>query len=419
MRRNVYTVGQVNAYIKNMFTQDFMMNRIYIKGEVSNCKYHTSGHIYFTLKDETGTMACVMFSSQRKGLAFRLEEGQKVIALGTVNVYERDGKYQLYAKEIVLDGTGDLYRRFHELKQQLEEMGMFSEEYKQPVPKYCQKIGVVTAPTGAAVQDIRNIAGRRNPFVQLILYPAQVQGQGAAESIVRGIRMLDACGMDVIIVGRGGGSIEDLWAFNEECVARAIFECNTPVISAVGHETDFTIADFVADLRAPTPSAAAELAVFEIEQIEQRMRDMHEWLVQKIRGCTDAAWERYEKARMRLGYLSPEHQLRQKQQYAAELEEKLRTAMAQRLQKSRHRLELYAGRLEGLSPLAKLSRGYAFVTDEGGKALVSVDQTKKGGLLALQIKDGEVLARVEEKKKTERVMEGGGEKAGKDAGGVF
>lgn len=403
MRRNVYTVGQVNHYIKNMFTQDFMLSRIYMKGEVSNCKYHTSGHIYFTLKDETGAIACVMFSSQRKGLAFRLEEGQKVIVLGTVSVYERDGKYQLYAREIVLDGTGELYQRFNQLKQQLEEMGMFSEEYKQPIPKYCQTVGVVTASTGAAIQDIRNIASRRNPYVQLILCPAQVQGAGAAESIVKGIEMLDAYGVDVLIVGRGGGSIEDLWAFNEEIVARAIFECETPVISAVGHETDFTIADFAADLRAPTPSAAAELAVFEIEQIEQKMNDIKEWLAKKMRSRTDALWEQYDKAKMRLNYLSPEHQLRQKQQYAAELDEKLRAAMEQKVLKKRHQLELYVKRMEGLSPLAKLSRGYVFAADKDGHALVSVEQAEPGDLLTLHAKDGEISARVETKNTIERM----------------
>ena len=225
MMRNVYSVGQVNAYIKNMFTQDFMLNRIYVKGEVSNCKYHTSGHIYFSLKDESGMIACIMFAGQRGGLPFRMREGQQVIVLGNITTYERDGKYQLYAKEIILDGAGALYERFEALKQELGEMGMFAEEYKQPIPKFARTIGVVTAPTGAAIRDIINVAGRRNPYVQLLLYPALVQGEGAAASIVEGIAALEKKGVDLIIVGRGGGSIEDLWAFNEEIVARAIFEC--------------------------------------------------------------------------------------------------------------------------------------------------------------------------------------------------
>ena len=239
--RNVYTVKQVNAYIKNMFTQDFMLNRIYIKGEVSNCKYHTSGHLYFSLKDESGTIACVMFAGQRSGLSFRMQEGQQVIVLGSVSVYERDGRYQVYAKEIVLDGAGLLYEKFIKLKKELEEMGMFAPEYKKPIPKYVRTVGVVTAPTGAAVRDIINITRRRNPYVQILLYPALVQGDGASESVVRGIRALEEAKVDVMIVGRGGGSIEDLWAFNEENVARAVFECSVPVISAVGHETDTTI----------------------------------------------------------------------------------------------------------------------------------------------------------------------------------
>ena len=281
--RNVYSVKQVNSYIKNMFTQDFMLNRIYVKGEVSNCKYHTSGHIYFSLKDESGTLACIMFAGQRAGLTFRMREGQQVIVLGSVTTYERDGKYQLYAKEIILDGAGLLYEKFEALKKELEEMGMFAPEYKQPIPFYAKRIGIVTAPTGAAIRDIMNIASRRNPYVQLILYPALVQGKDASESIIKGIGMLEAKGVDLIIVGRGGGSIEDLWAFNEESVARAIFNCAVPIISAVGHETDTTIADYVADLRAPTPSAAAELAVTEYSRLEETMYDYEVQLKRNLR----------------------------------------------------------------------------------------------------------------------------------------
>lgn len=268
---SVYSVSQVNTYIKNMFAQDFALNRIQVKGEVSNLKYHTSGHIYFTLKDGGSALAAVMFAGRRAaGLKFRMQEGQQVIVRGSIEVYERDGRYQLYAKEIEPDGTGDLYRRFVELRDRLEEMGMFAGEYKQPIPRYARTVGIVTASTGAAIRDIMNISARRNPYVQLVLFPAQVQGEGAVPSIVKGIEVLDRMGLDVIIVGRGGGSIEDLWAFNEEAVARAIFACRTPVISAVGHETDVTIADYVADLRAPTPSAAAELAVFDYAQFEGR-----------------------------------------------------------------------------------------------------------------------------------------------------
>ena len=252
-----YTVTEINQYIKNMFIKDPYLNHIYVKGEVSNCKYHTSGHIYFTLKDNQGQLACVMFAGQRRGLTFRMEEGQSVIVLGSVSVYERDGKYQLYANQIVLDGQGALYERFEKLKKDLEAEGLFDKAHKKPIPSYPKRVGIGTASTGAAIQDIINISKRRNPYIQLILYPALVQGAGAPESIVRGIKALDKLRPDVIIVGRGGGSIEDLWAFNEEIVARAIYSCNTPIISAVGHETDVTIADYVVDLRAPTPSAAA------------------------------------------------------------------------------------------------------------------------------------------------------------------
>ena len=257
MAGSIYSVAQVNSYIKNLFVQDFLLNRISVRGEVSNCKYHTSGHIYFTLKDKSGTLSAVMFAGQRKGLTFQLQEGQQVVVTGSIDIYERDGRYQLYAREIKRDGVGDLFERFQKLRDELEEMGMFAAEYKKPIPKYAKTIGIVTASTGAAIHDIINITARRNPYVQLILYPALVQGQDAKFSIVNGIRTLDSMGLDVLIVGRGGGSMEDLWAFNEEIVARAIFECETPVISAVGHETDVTIADYVADLRAPTPSAAA------------------------------------------------------------------------------------------------------------------------------------------------------------------
>ena len=285
--KNIYSVGQVNRYVKNMFTQDFVLQKVYVKGEVSNCKYHPSGHIYFSLKDETGVLSCVMFAGQRRGLAFRMKNGDKVVAGGSVDVYERDGRYQLYAREITLEGAGALYERFLALKEELEEMGMFAQEYKQPIPHFIHRLGVVTAPSGAAVQDIRNISLRRNPYLQIILYPALVQGEGAADSIVQGIRMLDQAGVDVIIVGRGGGSIEDLWAFNEEKVARAIFECNTPVISAVGHETDFTIADFVADMRAPTPSAAAELAVDDFRQIIRSCQDYQDRLQKSMQNKLD------------------------------------------------------------------------------------------------------------------------------------
>lgn len=397
-----YTVGQVNRYVKNMFTQDFFLRKVYVKGEVSNCKYHTSGHIYFSLKDETGSLACVMFAGQRRGLAFRMKDGDKVVVGGSVDVYERDGRYQLYAKEISLEGAGVLYERFLALKQELEEMGMFAEEYKQPIPKFVRRLGVVTAPTGAAIQDIRSIAGRRNPYLQIILYPALVQGEHAAPSIVKGIRMLDQAGVDVMIVGRGGGSIEDLWAFNEESVARAIFECKTPVISAVGHETDFTIADFVADLRAPTPSAAAELAVPDFRSIIERLNLYGRRMQRAMEGRVELYQNRLSRYAMKLSYVSPQNLLRENRQYLAELEDRVRQAMEARLTKERHRLSLYLQRFDGLSPLKKLNQGYSYVADEKGRTVTSVEQVGPGAHLQVFVTDGTIEAQVRSVRKETR-----------------
>lgn len=399
--RNVYTVRQVNAYIKNMFTQDFMLNRIYVKGEVSNCKYHTSGHIYFSLKDESGTIACVMFAGSRAGLSFRMQEGQTVIVLGSVSVYERDGKYQLYAKEIVLDGAGMLYERFEALKRELEEMGMFAPEYKQPIPAYVQRVGIVTAPTGAAVRDIMNIAARRNPYVQLILYPALVQGEGAVPSIVRGIRMLEKQQVDVIIVGRGGGSIEDLWAFNEEQVARAIFDCTVPIISAVGHETDTLISDFVADLRAPTPSAAAELAVYEYAACEAQIQEYALRLRRQMQLRIQNERRRAEQMAVKLRFTHPRQKLNEQRQYAADLETRLRGQMEKRLKDERHKLALYIERMNGLSPLKKLNQGYSYVEDASGKTVRSVSQTEVGDRLCIYVSDGAVEAEVKTVKRSQ------------------
>lgn len=395
---SIYTVSQVNNYIKNMFTQDFMLNRIAVQGEVSNCKYHSSGHLYFSLKDGGGAIACVMFAGQRKGLAFSMKNGDRVVVKGSVSVYERDGRYQLYAREIRLEGEGALYEQFLALKQQLEEMGMFAPEYKRPIPAYISRLGVVTAPTGAAIQDIRNIASRRNPAVQIILYPALVQGEGAAASIVRGIEALDALGVDVIIVGRGGGSMEDLWAFNEEAVARAIFQCGTPVISAVGHETDVTIADFVGDLRAPTPSAAAELAVFDIREFQQKLDTMESRLQGRMAGKVALVRQQAEGYRRTLGYLSPENQIRDKRMYLMNAEEKLTRQMEQLLQKKRHALQLYIERMKGLSPLEKLNQGYAYV-EKDGRAVKEIAQVSSQDLLTVHVSDGQILARVEKTKK--------------------
>lgn len=391
---SIYSVRQVNAYIKNMFTQDFVLNKMKIKGEVSNCKYHTSGHIYFTLKDETSTLACVMFYKNRSGLNFHLQEGQKVICSGMINVYERDGRYQLYVNQVEQDGAGDLYQRFQELKLRLEEMGMFAEQYKQPIPRYAKSIGIVTAATGAAIHDIIQIATRRNPYVQLYLQPALVQGDGAAESIVHGIQVLDRMNLDCMIVGRGGGSIEDLWAFNEEIVARAIFECETPIISAVGHEVDVTIADFVADLRAPTPSAAAELAVFDYRLLDGMLEEIKQRMELSINQRLQLEKHRLEKELLRLRLLHPGNQLLQKKQCLSKLQGELQRSMEYYLEKNRHRLELIGKRLQGASPLNKLTGGYAYLSDQEGDPIESIDQIQIGETIFLRLKDGRVQTSV-------------------------
>ena len=397
-----WSVGEVNRYISNMFGQDFLLRNIAVQGEVSNCKYHTSGHIYFSLKDETGAIACVMFAGQRKGLAFRMKDGDNVIVSGSVSVYERDGRYQLYARQITLVGAGLLYEKYLALKQELEEMGMFAPQYKQPIPRVVRRLGVVTAPTGAAVQDIRNIALRRNPYVQIILYPALVQGEGAKESIVKGIQTLDKAGVDVMIVGRGGGSIEDLWAFNEECVARAVFECETPVISAVGHETDTTIIDYVADLRAPTPSAAAELAVMDVASFDQQLMQYRNRLDRDMMNVLQNKRQQLAQLKLRVTASSPENQLLQKKQYLDELSNRLQYRMQEKYTASRNRLELFIEKLNGLSPLRRLSRGYAYVEDDKGSCLTSVSQVKAGDSVKIHVTDGYIRALVQEKETIER-----------------
>ncbi len=394
--KSIYSVSQVNAYIKNMFTQDFLLRNLSVKGEVSNCKYHTSGHLYFTLKDENGAIACVMFAGQRRGLAFSMKNGDKVVVEGSVDVYQRDGRYQLYARKITLQGMGLLYERFLALKSELEEMGMFAPEYKKPIPRFIRTLGVVTAPVGAAIQDIRNIASRRNPYVQIVLYPALVQGEGARESIVNGIHALEDFGVDVMIVGRGGGSIEDLWAFNEEDVARAVFHCSVPVISAVGHETDTTIIDYVSDLRAPTPSAAAELAVYDYHAFMETLLGYHKRIQSGMDSRLSLAKEKFFRYQMRLKYVSPQSQIREKQQYLADMEEKLRQGVKRRMEQAKGQLELYGERLKGLSPLHKLQQGFSYASDKSGKTLVSISQAERGDLLTLQVTDGTLKARVEE-----------------------
>lgn len=389
----IYTVSQINSYIKHLFEEDFALSSISIKGEVSNCKYHSSGHIYFTLKDGGACLAAVMFAGSRSGLSFTLKEGQKVVVAGSISVYERDGKYQMYAKKITLDGDGDLYRRFEELKATLMEMGMFEKEYKKPIPRYAMKVGIITAATGAAIQDIINISGRRNPYVKLYLYSAIVQGEQAVPSIISGLSRMDDMGVDVIIVGRGGGSIEDLWAFNDENVARAIFSCRTPVISAVGHETDTTIADYVADMRAPTPSAAAELAVFDYRQYLEDIEVYRSSMEKLMYGKLDTYKRRLENFSLRLENKNPIRQINDKKQLLEALREKLKYKMSGRMEKERTRLKIMAERLNSMSPLLRLDKGYAYVS-AGENALKSIEQVKAGDTVKIHLKDGLVKTEV-------------------------
>ena len=384
----VYSVGQINSYIKNMFRQDFVLSRISVKGEISNCKYHTSGHVYFTIKDESGTLSAIMFASQAAKLTFRLENGMQVIVTGRIDVYERDGRYQLYASGIKQDGLGDLYIRFEQLKREYEQMGYFANEYKRHIPLFSKKIGIVTASTGAAIHDIMNIAYRRNPYVSLILYPALVQGDNAKYSIVKGIETLDKMGLDVIIAGRGGGSIEDLWAFNEPMVVEAVFDAQTPIISAVGHETDFTITDFVADLRAPTPSAAAELAVADISLIEQKIMAYNEALNSSLMAIIDGKRNYLDKCELKLRFLSPSNQLDENRQRLMGIEDSLNNIIMNKYKDARHRLQIYASRLQEASPLTRLSAGYAYVQNENGEKVSSVRKLKRGDKLKVQFKDG-------------------------------
>lgn len=396
MNKNIYSVGQINNYIKNMFSQDFMLRNISVKGEISNCKYHTSGHIYFTIKDAAGTISAIMFAGSRRGLGFTMKEGDKVIVTGSVEVYEKTGSYQLYARQIELDGAGNLYLQFEKLKNELEEMGYFAKEYKIPIPKYARRIGIVTAPTGAAIQDIRNISKRRNPYVELILYPALVQGDGAAQSIVNGIHALEQIGVDIIIVGRGGGSIEDLWAFNEKIVADAIFNCRIPTISAVGHETDWTIADFVADMRAPTPSAAAELAVFDYRQVQDKLYEYNRRMQNSLYNKLELSRQKLNSYKLKLDYLSPEHRLNENRRRLMEYEEKLKLRIDMIIKGKKHMLELYAGRLEACSPVKKLGQGYAYVEDCNGKSLRSVEGVEKNQDITIYLLDGKIKTVVSE-----------------------
>lgn len=390
------TVSQINRYIANLFKQDYTLSGIQVKGEISGCKYHYSGHIYFTLKDAGAAISCVMFSSQRKGLDFTLEDGQSVIVTGQISVFERDGRYQLYARSIAQDGVGRLYEEYEKLKKRLLAEGLFDEQRKKPIPKYASKIGVVTAETGAVIQDICNVTYRRNPYVQLYLYPAKVQGEGAAQTVINGIHYFEQTDVDTIIIGRGGGSVEDLWCFNDEALARVIAACTKPIISAVGHETDTTISDYAADLRAPTPSAAAELAVYSWREMEIGLREYRNDLRQAMHQILKVRTLELQKYMVLLQHVSPEDVLRQKRLVLADSQERLQRLMEKRLTDAKHRLALYAEEMKGLSPLQKLQSGYTYTADEAGNHIDSVQSLEKGQHLTLTFADGQADVTVDE-----------------------
>ena len=393
---NIYSVVQINNYIRNMFESDFVLENVNVSGEVSNCKYHSSGHIYFTLKDKGSVLSAVMFAGNRTtGLKFKLTDGMKIVVTGKISVYEATGKYQIYARSIKEDGHGELYEKYLLLKKELEEMGMFDSSYKKQIPAHIKKLGVVTASTGAAIQDIINISTRRNPYIQIVLYPAKVQGEGAAESICRGIETLDRYGVDVIIAGRGGGSIEDLWAFNEEIVARTVFNCNTPIISAVGHETDYTIIDFVSDMRAPTPSAAAELAVADIFELIETIGYRMEMLTVAMERKLQDYRKKADDYSLRLKYLSPENTLNNKRMQLDEISDRLNMYMDRILMMKKHTFSVLCARLQAASPLTKLESGYSYIVNDQGKPLTSVGDVRENELINIYLKDGNISAKTE------------------------
>lgn len=401
MLKNVYSVGQISEYIGSMFQQDFMLKNVSVKGEVSNCTYHSTGHIYFTIKDKNGVLKGVMFAGNRRNLQFQMKEGDQVVVTGSIESYKFSSQYQIIARSIELDGTGNLYQKLEELKKELEEQGMFDEMYKRPIPKYVKRIGVVTSPTGAVIEDIRNVGFRRNPHVQIILCPAQVQGDGAKESIVSGIQRLEQLGVDVIIVGRGGGSIEDLWAFNERMVADAIFHCSVPVISAVGHQTDYTIADFVSDKRAATPSQAAEFAVFEFEQTKIMLAQMKQRIQVSMQRRIGTERERLQHKATKLGFLSPKRRLEENRRRLMDFEEKLNVKIQRIMQEKKNRLAILARTLDGYSPAKKISSGYAYLEGKEGKPIKNISQVQVADELTIHVLDGKIKAVVTEAMKNE------------------
>lgn len=392
---NVYSVTEVNEGINKLFSSRPGLSNISIEGEVSNCTYNSSGHIYFTLKDSKSQISAVMFKGKRiTGLKFALKDGMKVIVSGSIEVYVQGGKYQLYASRIEEAGLGILYEKYLKLKAILEEKGLFDEKNKKTVPRFASKVGIVTSPTGAAIQDIINVSKRRNPYVELVLYPALVQGENAYKSIIKGIKALDKIDVDVIIVGRGGGSIEDLWSFNEEELAIAIYEAKTPIISAVGHETDFTIADFVADIRAATPSQAAEIANFEYSKFVSDLDNINIRMKNSLRTKLALLNNILQTYKLKLASFSPTRRINGYRTYLVEIDNSLNKKINAKLNDTKSKLAVYATKIEALSPLKRIANGYAYVADDLGNRISKVKDIKKDSIINLSFIDGKVSAKV-------------------------
>ena len=390
MKKHVFSVTQINSYIHRIFESDYALKKIYLKGEVSNCKYHSSGHIYFTLKDEKSALRCIMFASDRfKGLTFRLEDGQLVEICGNISVYEQTGTYQMYARKITLAGAGELYIRYEQLKQELAEKGYFDFERKKPLPAFPESIGIVTALTGAAIEDIKSIAKRRNPSVQLYLYPAKVQGEGAAAEIAGGIRYFDKAGVDIIIIGRGGGSIEDLWAFNEMAVADAIYEAHTPIISGTGHEIDMTIADYCADVRAATPSAACELAIPDMLSLYTKLENYREILETQMERRIAQLQRRLTLLEQQLEAGRPDRKLLEHRMQYERLENRLSQAIREKYISRQQVFARYVEKLSGLAPTNRLRGGYVFAQTKEGRPVASIEQVEKELPFFITFSDGQ------------------------------
>ena len=397
MEYNPITVTDLNKYIKDKIDGDEMLNNVLVKGEISNFKNHYTGHMYFTLKDENSLIKCVMFKSYTTHLSFMPKDGMKVMVLGSVAVFERDGVYQIYAKAMKEDGLGNLYTAYEELKKKLEQEGLFAESHKKKIPFMPKTIGVLTSNTGAVIRDIINVSTRRNPGVHIRLYPVPVQGPGAAEKIAEGIKFMNENKLaDVLIIGRGGGSLEDLWPFNEEIVARAIYDSELPIISAVGHETDFTIADFVADLRAPTPSAAAELAVANIEDVRETLKLYNNRYKVALKKKIELMRLSYEKCMARPAYKNPTQKINEQYMVIDMKVKALQNSMMLKLKEAKTSFVKETAKLDSLSPLKTLTRGYSIVTkQESGKVIKSVDDLNSGEKVNLRLSDGQKTATID------------------------